>query len=287
MKILTIILAQTRSHELTWENFKENVLDHLGSDLAVCIGGGNEDDPYTRNAKYVWRYDPEPSDWGEAFTYMCNGNDNWKIILQLKDQLFGGIKESGHSGSGAILLFFRWFLLKNLRESGVIDEYDYFIITRSDHYYDSPHLKTFLIEDKICIPEGESYGGITDRHVVVPKKYVEQVLRVTDRIIQVPGLVYDIMKTLDEHTWNLEKYLLFHFMNESLLDKLVRFPRMMYAVRSDSAKTRWAEGEFEPDVGMVVKYPSEYAMVKDFREILKKIASNKTNENDDTLGGSC
>ena len=37
-KTLVIILGETRAHQLTFENFKENVIDRLQADLCLCIG---------------------------------------------------------------------------------------------------------------------------------------------------------------------------------------------------------------------------------------------------------
>ena len=37
-RTLVIILSETRAHELTFDNFKQNVLDVLNADLCVCIG---------------------------------------------------------------------------------------------------------------------------------------------------------------------------------------------------------------------------------------------------------
>lgn len=37
MKVLVCIMAQVRFGEPTWDKFKENVLDTLGADLALCI----------------------------------------------------------------------------------------------------------------------------------------------------------------------------------------------------------------------------------------------------------
>ena len=272
MKILTIILAQTRSHELTWENFKTNVLDHLESDLALCVGettgpsdqDQGDQDPFFKHAKYTWTY-PEQDDWADAFNYMSGGNDNWRILLNLENQLFGGIKNSGHDGSAGILLFFRWFLREKLIETGVIDEYDIFILTRSDYYYDSPH-PNISSSDFIWLPEGESYGGLSDRHMVIPRKYILQALNVTERMMRVPGNLYESMK--NHHDWNLEKYLAFHFVLEQLYEHVKYFPRIMYAVRSHTASTRWSEGYFEPEVNMLVKYQSEYQLTKENR-ILK------------------
>ena len=62
---------------------------------------------------------------------------HWREFLKIKDQFLGGIKDEHdqHPGSAGILIFFRWFLLKNLIDNDLIDKYDRFIITRSDFTY--------------------------------------------------------------------------------------------------------------------------------------------------------
>lgn len=263
MSVLTIILGETRSHELTWTNFKKHVLEELNSDLAVCVGStGESDDPFTKNAKYVWTY-PEQSraedGWADAFTKeVCGGSEDWKFLINLRDQLFGGLCKE-HKGSAGILLFFRWFLRENLLKNGLTDKYDYFIVTRSDYYWDSPHPK-YVFEDSIYLPEGESYGGLSDRHMVIPKNYILSALDVTYRIAYDTIRLYESMK--HKQDWNLEQYLSLHFLLEGIFHKVKYFPRNVYAVRSDTALTRWAEGYFEPEVNMIVKYPSEYMLVK-------------------------
>ena len=37
-KTLVCIIAQTRSHEVTWDKFEKNLLNELNADLALCIG---------------------------------------------------------------------------------------------------------------------------------------------------------------------------------------------------------------------------------------------------------
>ena len=244
-KTLVIILSETRAHELTFDNFKKNVIDELNADLCVCIGIKPDYDynnPFYQLAKYKFLYD-EPDDFGDAFDYAYNilskerpkyecllninalygklpipkqstenitfyGNienmspmdeftddeiliytkdlpddswnnqvygiknsDNilrsqehvntyrkplhWREFLKIKDQFMGGIldKEHQHPGSAGILIFFRWFLLKNLTESGLITQYDRFVITRSDFIYQLPHPKVeFMDKKNIWIP---------------------------------------------------------------------------------------------------------------------------------------
>ena len=56
-RTLVIILSETRASELTFENFKKNVLEQLNADLCVCIGVKQNYDytnPFYRTAKYCF-----------------------------------------------------------------------------------------------------------------------------------------------------------------------------------------------------------------------------------------
>lgn len=71
---LVIILSETRASELTFDNFKKNVLDELNADLCVCIGLKPDYDynnPYYQSAKYRFTY-AEPDDYANAFDYAYN-----------------------------------------------------------------------------------------------------------------------------------------------------------------------------------------------------------------------
>jgi hypothetical protein len=49
MKTLVIILSETRAYNLTFQNFKKNVIDELNADLCLCIGiksDYNYDNPF-------------------------------------------------------------------------------------------------------------------------------------------------------------------------------------------------------------------------------------------------
>jgi hypothetical protein len=67
-------LSETRASELTFDNFKKNVIDELNADLCVCIGvkpDYNYNNPFYTLAKYKFTYD-EPIDFGDAFEYAYN-----------------------------------------------------------------------------------------------------------------------------------------------------------------------------------------------------------------------
>jgi hypothetical protein len=207
-KTIVIVLSETRASEITFDNFKKNIIDELNADLCICIGVKPDYDynnQFYNLAKYKFTYN-EPHDFGDAFEYAYNiisqnkpkyeclhnvnalygkiqnlhhstenityygnnddclinlnnftddeivihtegfpdkywknkvygiknsNNDNlvsqenvitykkplyWREFLKVKDQFLGGINDSHnqHPGSAGILIFFRWFLLKNL-----------------------------------------------------------------------------------------------------------------------------------------------------------------------------
>lgn len=69
---LVIILGETRGHELTFENFKMNVLNVLHADLCLCIGihpsTYDYNNPFYQHSKYRFVYD-EPDDYASAYDY--------------------------------------------------------------------------------------------------------------------------------------------------------------------------------------------------------------------------
>ena len=58
-KTLVIVLGETRAHELTFDNFKKNVIDELETDLCLCIGVSTSYDynnPFYNLAKSKFLY---------------------------------------------------------------------------------------------------------------------------------------------------------------------------------------------------------------------------------------
>jgi hypothetical protein len=131
---LVVILCETRAWEITSDEFFRNVIDPLNADLALCVGDSEReaDNPFYECAKYTWKF-PEPIDWGDAYE-SATGNRNWEALLTLHEQFFGGIKhaKSQNLGSGAIIMFFRYLLGARLAEEGLLESYDWLIVTRSD-----------------------------------------------------------------------------------------------------------------------------------------------------------
>jgi hypothetical protein len=178
----------------------------------------------------------------------------------VKDQFLGGVIDSynQHLGSAGILIFFRWFLLKNLIDNNLLLEYDRFIITRSDFIYQLPHPKIeYMNKDYIWIPDSEHYGGYTDRHVVLSANNIEQYLNIFNNMVLKSNEYYNKMKNYD-NTWNLEKLIKFNLEQNNVLHLVKEFPYIMYSVRNTNGTTRWAQGNYSNKLGYYIKYHTEY-----------------------------
>ena len=184
---------------------------------------------------------------------------HWREFLKIKDQFLGGIKDNNnqHPGSAGILIFFRWFLLKNLIENDLINKYDRFIITRSDFIYQLPHPNLELMnENFIWIPDCEHYKGYTDRHVVLSKTNIESYLNILNNFVLKSNDYFIKMKNYNE--WNLEQLIRFHLEQNNVLNIVKEFPYVMYSVRNMNGSTRWSKGNYSNKLGYYIKYQSEY-----------------------------
>jgi hypothetical protein len=357
---LVIILSETRASELTFDNFKKNVIDELNADLCVCIGikpDYDYENPFYKLAKYRFTY-PEPDDYGEAFDYAYSllskdlsdeqyikvenmnpfygkikgpklsgnnieylgttddfklenanyniigvhskefenpdwkdqvygtnnlscincvsqnnlimykktaqeGNLHWREFLKIPNQFMGGVKDphNQHSGSAGILIFFRWFLLKNLIDNDLINKYDRFIITRSDYIYQLPHPQiTSMNKNNIWIPDSEQYSGYTDRHVVLSNNTIESYLNILNNFVKRSREYFTKMQTKQnmQVVWNLEQLIAFHLEQNNVRHLVKEFPYIMYTIRNKNGTTRWCGGTFSDKLGYYIKYPTEY-----------------------------
>lgn len=282
-KTLICIFGQTRAWELTYNSF----IKYLYRDnMDVCLSIGvdekyNYQNPFCTLAKYKFFY-KEPEDYATAFDYAMKTkgfNSNWRILLKIKQDWLGGIVDDKyqHPGSAAIGFFYRWWLVHNLKINDLIKEYDWFIVTRSDHFYEFDHpLIETLDPEKIYVPEGEDYKGIVDRHMIVHRNFFEKAIELLNPIISDPEKLYQEMrekilnKKVGYGCYNSERYLDFVLKKRSLIDKIIKFPRPMYLVRGEKDSTRWSKGKYNEEVKMIVKYDSEYQMVKNNKNTLLK-----------------
>ena len=266
-------MGSTRAHRLTFPSFKRQVIDQLNGDLALAIGIDENYDynnPLWQHAKYRWTA-PQFDDMGDAFDlaqgWLCQEHNlqapDWRSILRLKGIWQGKIRSADPQPSlSTTATFYRWVLLRGMQQDDVLDRYDRFVITRSDFVWLCPHPPLSVLDrNAIWVPNGEHYGGINDRHAVVSRAHVADLLNIVSEITLHPTELYEEMK--HQPSWNTEQFLAHHLMRKGLLQKVKHFPYVMYLAREIGDHTpTWAGGRYESAVRHYVKYEGEFRTAK-------------------------
>ena len=272
-RTLIVCLGQLRAHRLTWESFKHNVLDELKADLAVCVPNDsffNITNPYYRHAKFRWLV-PDAPDLATIFDdiqCVIGSVEDWRVVCDIKGNWIGRISQANQHGAAAVLFILRWFMLDNIRSSGLLEVYDRFVITRSDFYYLCPHPPLEYLDDGcLWIPEGEDYGGFCDRHLVVSAADLMASCDLIDDILIKPDETRLSMSHWSD--WGIERFIKLHFKRNGLLPRVRRFPYVMYLVRDEDDPTAWSHGSLDARAGMVVKYQTEFQEAMRFRGFIR------------------
>ena len=347
MRTLVVLLSETRSHEITYENIKKNLIDELSADLCLCIGVKPDydytnpfyqlakhkflyhepaDDPYFQKAlEYAYRCTMDPnephmyerieradylngkmptfsiekmgrspeemiSDLEKEHDFDCYVDDgtylhtikekdnsnyvvsekhttykrrlHYRDFWELRDKIGPDpAKFTNFAVSTGIHMFFTWFLWKNIKEYGLLEQYDRFVITRSDFVYQLPHPKLELLNPgHIWIPDGEHHYGVCDRHAVLSPQHVEKYLDIVTPFFKKSNEYYMTIRNRDPaHIgWNMEQLLKMSLEKRGVADKVVKFPYVMYCVRSKTGVTRWSDGDYSEELGYFIKYMDEY-----------------------------
>ena len=261
-RVLVVVMGETRGAEITGKPFLDLVVDELGADLALCVGDREDENDLYQRAKYVWRLS-EPDDWAELYNRKAGGPD-WRCLLDLDENFLGGIQDPKFPtvGSGAIVLYFREYLKEKLESEGLLDSYDWFVVTRSDFLWQAPHVAVEqLSDDRLWFLDGDRFGGLPDRHFVIPQHFMRGFLECTAPIFSDPK---GLRESLGEEMFvdgqgllNVEMFLAWRLRALGLGNRIGYLPYVAFTVRPAEGTTRWAAGEFDDELGFFVKYPSE------------------------------
>lgn len=262
-KTLVILIGNARGGEEAWVSMYKNLLVPYNADLALCFGESKDQKSSLYNkAKYIWEI-PEYVNWRDYF--VLNFNSKWDtFLLRQKDSsgLMGGIDD--HTGSGAIIFAFRHYLLKN--KIDLIKQYDRVILTRSDFYYIDKH--PILPLGKLYAVEGESYGGISDRHFIFDSGMSKDALGILDFLCSEAN--FEMLNQFKENTINPETALLIFFKHNKIIQKLEFCKRVQFTVGIEGDMTRWKKpsNHILGFKNMKYKYISEYEVA--LKNYLKK-----------------
>lgn len=285
-RVLVCLTGSTRGHEVAFPSFKRNVLDELNADLALAIAIDERYDtanPLWQYARYRWTVN-DTSDYGDAFDsaqqamwqHRVGVPPDWRTLLRIKGIWQGGIHSSDPQESrSAVLPLCRWRLLNGLRQDGVLERYDRFVVTRSDFVWLCPHPPlTMLDPGHIWIPDGEHYDGLADRHLVVSRAHVMHCLDQLEAILLQPD---ELARAMEHYAdWNNEQCWKLHLERKGLLSTIRMFPYVMYLARhhQDNSPT-WSRGTYHAPLKHFVKYDTEFALASQFARIIRSRADWK------------
>ena len=164
------------------------------------------------------------------------------------------------NSSSLLAVMMRYFASQKIQELGLLERYQWFIVTRTDQYYMCSHSiapykkRSRTAKDHVWIPMGEDYKGITDRHMVVHRQHVLQALNILPPLLQNPQQ-YRAFFQGRRHK-NSEMFMKLRFDEEGLSVK--RFDRSMFVAGApgDSFSRKRAKTPFR-DLGINVKYRHE------------------------------
>jgi hypothetical protein len=107
----------------------------------------------------------------------------------------------------------------------------------------------------LWVPDGEDYGGITDRHLVVSREQVLQALDILPPVLQDP---MQYAHLLDDRFGNTVETLIdFRWKQQAL--PVQRFRRMMFTCAQDGDTTRFRNmSTVQVREGVRLKYGKEY-----------------------------
>jgi len=263
-KTLTIILGLTREANFTYHSLESNVLTPLESDLAFC-GSANVNEPNAilENSKFVWNQ-PDPTDWSKACDSISLDYGTWREFGKARSNLLTGTFPNQSAGPGMIFAY-RWETLSRQITDEILEEYEWFVITRSDFLWEIKHPNISLLQkDKIYQMDGEKYGGISDRHIIFHRDNARKVFSFAHPIFSADVSIKDkFVKTFKERQFelNFEQYLLFMARETGLESQFILIPYLGYLIRHEGTDTNWSSGVFDSDRNFYIKYPRELAAV--------------------------
>jgi hypothetical protein len=130
---------------------------------------------------------------------------------------------------------------------------------------------SILDSDALWLPNGEDYGGVTDRHLVVSRGDVATCLNIIEDVLLKPIQLSEEIGSHQE--LNVEQVLKYHLGRKKLLHKVKRFPYVMYLARSARADyPTWEQGHYEPAVGHYVKYKKEFQSASAYATVIRSRA---------------
>lgn len=265
-RVLVILAGNIRGGPYAWQSLDQHLIKFYNAELALIgpeLQNFNQEVPFN-TAKYVWHLpDPSTEELGNIFDSISNSS-LWRQISTSAEYLGGlpGYKRL----SAALMRYTRYIIGRKIEVYNLASAYDWFVYTRSDFLYMCPpaHLE-YLSKDFIYAPDTSDWGGVNDRHWVIP---ADKMMKAMNEIVDITAnasIWIEATRTLGREVPgnsfgpNSEAAVQFYFRRVNLQVKLLTHTGM--TVKREVDPTRQSNGHIVPELmayGLRVKYLEEY-----------------------------
>ena len=150
-----------------------------------------------------------------------------------------------------------------MRDTGLTRAYDWLVVTRSDFLWRVPHPRVEVLSDRrIYVLDGEEYGGVEDRHIVVPPANSSTGPEPDRPDLHRSGLAEAVSRSpqRDARVGVPQHRALRRGTPQAvgLWPRVRHLPYVPYWSERPAARRLWSVGEFHQEHGYYVKYPSEF-----------------------------
>lgn len=180
MKIALCLYGQIRGVNSCLDSLIENVTNPWEADVFLCFNNSSQEDLIKTSKKFNKVIKAEIYENEDLNT--CFSKSFYKNLIEYAKQTLKNDSSlysydvnflaplvGSHS---ALLARMNWFKLAKMIEN-YINEYDYFLITRPDHFYTFPIFnKSFLNSEYIFKYDGHDWGGINSDFLIIPSNIV-------------------------------------------------------------------------------------------------------------------
>jgi hypothetical protein len=265
-RILYIVIGQARGGDIAWKSLKKHFLDPYKAHLATFFTNSSPFTVLQKHSQFTWSV-TELGDWGEIFdqaSRVCNNEKDlhkYHKLCGIPGQWAGFVGACPTKGSSSfgLLLAFRWLVSQKVLSLNLQNQYDYFVLSRSDFLYLCNHFDvTNLKDDYIYVPSGENYGGWTDRHVVASTKMFLRAINITQDLVCNSDHWYNTITSSGSTDINLETTLKIYW--DKMNIPVMPFDRSFFTVKKPEDPTRWSHGAEDTQLklyNLLVKYLDE------------------------------
>jgi len=220
-KIAICLVGQLKAVDTCMSNFYDMMVKPMNADVIVCVNRSTDNDEdllkkIPGNIVYKEIYEKECLEtYFPPIFYEKHVEPARKLIQGYDHPKFGDCKPMGLmcnyvaplvGGMNHLIKMLNWQRLVKVIQQ--IDDYDFYVITRSDHFYLFPHVNPMLLQqDTIYHYDAHAFGGMNSDCLIMSKNNAIKWLTDNMKYLIEEKYIDDVtQKMYDMNIWNAEGY---------------------------------------------------------------------------------